>query len=63
MVQEQELGKEVTTTVVAWVVQAELNSRHFLSNSDSKDTVGIEDIEQDMETIGSRVKEIVLKEG
>ncbi len=64
MVEEQELGKKVTTTVVAWVVQAELNYGHFLSNSSSKGMVGVEDIEQEeMETLGSRVKETVLKEG
>jgi len=46
------------------MVQAELNPSHFLSNSGSKVMVGNEDIEQEeMETIGSRVKGIVLKEG
>lgn len=63
MVEEQELRKEVIAAVVTWVVQAKMNSRNFLSNFDSKDMVRIEDIEQEeMETIGSRVKEIVLKE-
>lgn len=46
------------------MVQAKLNSGHFLSSSGSKGMVGIEDIEQEeMETIGSRVKVIELKEG
>jgi len=46
VVEEQKLGKEVTAAVVAWVVQAELNFGHFLSNSGSKGIVEIEVIER-----------------
>ena len=63
MVEEKELGKEVTVAIVAWVVHTELNFGHFLSNFGSKDMVEIEDIEQkEVETIGSMVKENVLEE-
>lgn len=64
MVDKQEFGKEVTAAIVAWVIQEKLNSRHFLSSSISKDMVEIEDTGQrEMETIGSRVKGTLLKEG
>jgi len=64
VVEEQELVKEVIAVVVAWVVQAEMNFGNFLSSSGLTDMVGIEDIEhEEMETIGSRVKGTVLKEG
>lgn len=63
MVEKQEFGKEVTVAIVAWVIQAKMNSGNFLSHSDSKDMVEVEDIGQrDMETTGSRVKETVFKE-
>ena len=44
MVDEEKLGKEVTAVVVAWVIEVEMNSGHFLSNSGSKEIVEIEDI-------------------
>lgn len=46
------------------MVWENLNSNHFLSSYGSIGMVGVEDIgQEEMETIGSRVKETELKEG